>query len=190
MITEEIKNKNFRLFLSKLSNIGVDSSKVEEVLGETLLNCPFSMANDNGCAYDGSLLHVVLRTLTPFAIKINELLPEEHRVNQQSIVKVCLLSHLSKCRMFEKNDNQWEIEKKGLVYKYAKSDVALKMGARSVLLCQELGITFTPEEFEAMLILDKDDTDLQSRFYSNQLAIIIKQANELTHLTNRLNTKQ
>ena len=29
MITEEIKNKNFRLFLSKLNNIGIDSSKVE-----------------------------------------------------------------------------------------------------------------------------------------------------------------
>lgn len=189
MITEEIKNKNFRLFLSKLNNIGIDSSKVEEVLGESLLNGSFSISNENGCAYEGSLLHVVLRTLTPFAIKLNELLPEEHRVNQQSIVKVCLLSHISKCRMFEKNDNQWEIEKKGITYKYAKSDVALKMGARSILLCQEMGIQFTPEEFEAMLILDKDDNDLQSKFYSNALSVIVKQANELTHLNNRLNTK-
>lgn len=91
--------------------------------------------------------------------------------------------------MFEKNDNQWEIEKKGIAYKYAKSDVALKMGARSILLCQEMGIQFTPEEFEAMLILDKDDNDLQSKFYSNALSVIVKQANELTHLNNRLNTK-
>lgn len=189
MITDEIKNKNYRLFLSKLNNVGVDSSKVEEILGEILLNASFSISNENGCAYDGSLIHIVLRTLTPFAIKINELLPEDLRVNQQSIVKVCLLSHISKCKMFEKNDNQWEIEKKGIIYKYSKSDVALKMGARSILLCQDMGITFTPEEFEAMLILDKDDNDLQSKFYSNPLSIIVKQANELTYLNNRLNTK-
>lgn len=189
MISEEIKNKNFRLFLSKLSNIGIDSDKIEERLGDTLLNGTFALSNDNGCAYDGSLLHVVLRILTPFAIKINEILPENQKVNQQSIVKVCLLSHLAKCQMFVKNDNPWEIEKKGLLYKYAKSDVALKMGAKSILLCQEMGITFTPEEFEAMLILDKDDNDLQSKFYSNALSIIIKQANELTYLNNRLNMK-
>ncbi len=189
MISEEVKNKNFRLFLSKLNNVGVTSTTVEEVLGESLLNCPFSISNENQCAYDGSLLHIVLRTLTPIALKLNELLPEEHRVNQQSIVKVCLLSHISKCKMFEQNDNQWEIEKKGILYKYAKSNVALKMGARSILLCQEMGITFTPEEFEAMLILDKDDSDLQSKYYSNALSIIIKQANELTHLNNRLNIK-
>lgn len=187
MITEEIKNKNFRIFLSKLNNIGIDTSKLEEIVGEKLLNASFALSNEFGTAYDGSLIHIVLRTLTPYAIGINNLLPDTLKVDQKSIVKVCLLSHISKCQMFEKNDNQWEIEKKGIMYKYANSDVALKMGAKSLLLCQELGITFTPEEFEAMLILDKNDADLQSKYYSSTLSIIVKQANELTHLNNRLN---
>lgn len=189
MISEEIKNKNFRLFLTKLNNLNINTDKIEEVIGEKLLNATFSISNENGCAYDGSLLHIVLRTLTPFAIKLNELLPEDKRVSTESIIKVCLLSHISKALMFEKNDNQWEIEKKGMIYKYAKSDVALKMGAKSILLCQTLGITFTAEEFEAMLILDKDDNDMQSKYYATPLSIIVKQANELTHLNNRLNNK-
>ena len=38
-----------------------------------------------------------------------------------------------------------------------------------------------------MMILDRDDNDLQAKFYSNPLSIIIKQANELTFLQNRFN---
>ena len=61
------------------------------------------------------------------------------------------------------------------------------MGARSILMSQNLGINFSNEEFEAMMILDRDDNDLQAKFYSNPLSIIIKQANELTFLQNRFN---
>ena len=48
-------------------------------------------------------------------------------------------------------------------------------------------MSFSNEEFEAMMILDRDDNDLQAKFYSNPLSIIIKQANELTFLQNRFN---
>ena len=186
MISEELKSKNINLFFNKLNNLGIDTEKMEATLKDKLENASFSMNADSNCAYDGSLIHIVLRTFTPIAIKLNEILPEEIRVDLKSLIKVCLLINISKSEMFVKNDNQWEVEKRGILYKYAKSEVALKMGARSILLCQELGITFTPEEFEAMLILDKDDSDLQSKFYSNPLSVIIKQANELTHLNNRI----
>ena len=47
--------------------------------------------------------------------------------------------------MFIKNDNQWEIEKRGMVYKYAPSNVALKMGARSIIFAEKLGVKFSDE---------------------------------------------
>ena len=187
MISEELKKKNFNLFLTKLKNIGVDLTNIDEELTSKIINATFAINAENNCAYDGSMLHIVLRTLTPLAIKINELLPENIRVDNNSIIKVCLLSHISKSEMFIKNDNQWEIEKRGIHYKYSPTNVALKMGARSILMAQNLGVSFSNEEFEAMLILDRDDNDLQAKFYSSPLSIIIKKANELTFLQNRFN---
>ena len=174
MISEELKQKNFNLFLTKLRNIGIDLTNIDENLASKIANATFAINAENNCAYDGSMLHIVLRTLTPFALKINELLPENIRVDNNSIIKVCLLSHISKSEMFVKNDNQWEIEKRGIHYKYSPTNVALKMGARSILMSQNLGINFSNEEFEAMMILDRDDNDLQAKFYSNPLSIIIK----------------
>lgn len=186
MINEEMKLKNFNLFTNKLNQIGVNLN-YDDKIKEKITNASFSISNENGCAYDGSLLHIVLRTLTPFALKINELLPEGMRVNSDSIIKVCLLSHISKCEMFIKNDNQWEIEKRGMVYKYAPSNVALKMGARSIIFAEKLGVKFSDEEFEAMMNLDRNEDDVQAKYYSSTLSVIVRQANELTFLQNKFN---
>ena len=50
-----------------------------------------------------------------------------------------------------------------------------------------MGITFTPQEIEAMTILDRDPSDEQARFFASTLSIIIKQANELAFLQTRNN---
>lgn len=187
MITEELKEKNFNLFLSKLEKIGVSKESFEsEEISVKIKNATFALTNENDLAFDGSLLHVILRTLTPYAVKINELLPEGKRVDNDSLIKICFLHQLSKATTIVKNDNEWEIEKRGMVYKYAPSTVALKMGMKSLLLAQSLGVTFTEEEAEAMIILDRSDVDTQAKFYSGTLATIIKQAAELTYLTNRI----
>ena len=187
-MTEEIRLKNYQLFLKKLNEIGVDTTLMDEKMGSKIINATFSITNEYGLAYDGSLINTVLRVITPYAIKLNNLLPESMQVDQKSIIKVCLLSHISKCEMFIPNDNQWEIEKRGLLYKYAKSDLAFKMGMRSLILAQDLGIKFTPQEIEALTIMDRDPNDEQARFFASPLSVIIKQANELTFLQSRHNT--
>lgn len=178
-ISDEIIEKNYSIFLSKLQNIGVDTSQMEEQLNQVLAKASFSLSNDNGAACNGSLIHVTLRILTPFAIKLNSILPDDMKVDVASIVKVCLLSHISKCTMFIPNDNDWEVQKRGLLYKYAPTNVGLKMGNRSVLMCVDFGIKFTPEEYEAMIVLDRTE-ELQTKYYSSTLALLVKMANELT----------
>lgn len=182
-ITNEMKSKNMKLFFGKLNNLGIDTTLLEQKMSDKLCDAPFSMIGDEAVTCEGSLLNITLRHLTPLALKINDLLPEEKRVKQESIIKVCLLSHIAKSVMFVKNDNQWEIEKRGMLYKYAKTDVALKLFARSIQLSQECDIKFTLEEFEAMLIMDRDDNDAQSKLYSTPLSVVVKQANDLLRLT-------
>ena len=58
----------------------------------------------------------MLKVLTPYAVKLNELLPEDMRVNKNTLVKVCLLHHIAKAVRLVPNDNQWEVEKRLLTY--------------------------------------------------------------------------
>ena len=188
MINEEIKEKNLLLFKKKLEEIGIQLN-MDSLIENKIKNATFTITNENGLAYEGSLLNVILRILTPFAIKINDALHESIRVEKNSLIKVCLLSHISKCEMFEPNDNEWEKEKRGMLFKYAKSNVALKMGMKSLILAQELGVKFTPEEIEAITIMDRRLDDEQSMFFSNPISVVLKQAHELTYLSTRLINK-
>lgn len=187
MIIEEIKEKNYEVYLQKLTNLGIDVNPLVERLGDKLKNASYALDNKFGCAYDGSFIHTILRTTSVYAYKMNEILPENLRVDINSLIKVCLLYQISKAETFVPNDNKWEVENRGLVYKYAESDVALKCGMKSLILCQECGISFTPKEIEAMTIIDRDLTDVQANTFANPISVILRQATELTNLKIRLN---
>ena len=182
MITEEIKNKNYELYLKKLLQVDVDSTMLSGELGEKIKNASFTNINDFGNAYQGSLLEIVLKVLTPYAVRLNELLPEEQRVNKNTLVKICLLHHIAKAVRLVPNDNQWEIEKRGMIYKYDENQPSIRTGLHSLIMAQQSGISFTPEEAEAMTVNDRDLTDDQARWHSSIMASIVRQANEMVYL--------
>jgi hypothetical protein len=43
----------------------------------------------------------------------------------------------------------------GYLYKFVDTESVLKVGERSICMCANAGIKFTPIEFEAMRILEK-----------------------------------
>ena len=182
MITDEIKNKNYELYLKKLSQIGVDATMFAGEFGEKIKDASFTNINDFGNAYQGSLLEIVLKVLTPYAVRLNELLPDEQKVDKNTLVKVCLLHHIAKAVRLVPNDNQWEIEKRGMIYKYDENQPSIRTGLHSLIMAQQSGISFTPEEAEAMTVNDRDLTDDQARWHSSVMATIVRQANELTYI--------
>lgn len=182
-MTSQTKTKNLSLYFKKLEELGVPTEKLKEMYQGNLLNATFTNINDHGNAYDGSFLEIILRILTPYAIKINEILPEEKRVDKDTLVKICLLHQISKCVRLIPNDNAWEVEKRGMLYKYDPNLPSVRGGLHSLSICQECGIEFTLEEVEAMVVNDRDLTDDQYRWYSSILSSIVRQANELTYLT-------
>jgi hypothetical protein len=94
-----------------------------------------------------------------------------------------LLHQIAKAVRIVPNDNQWEIEKRGLLYKYDDSLPSIRTGLHSVSMCLECGIPLTAEEIEAMTVNDRDLTDDQARWHSSIMATIVRQASELTYLT-------
>lgn len=179
---EEKKQKNLELFFKKLKQLGVETSFLSERYGELLKNATFTNSNEFGNAYDGSFLEVILKVLTPYAVHINELLNEEQRVNKDKLVKICLLHQIAKAVRLVYNDNQWEVEKRGLVYKYNDDLPSIRTGLHSVSMCFDCAIGLSTEEIEAMTVNDRDLTDDQARWHSSVMATIIRQANELTYI--------
>lgn len=182
----EQREHNLQLLVEKLQKfVSNDVLEITESLKINLRDAPFAMNADTNMAYDGGLIDIVLRNLTPLALKVNELLKEKAQADKDSLIKVCLCHHLAKATMFEKNTNQWEIEKRGNLYKFTPSSDSLKLGMRSLMLAQSLGITFTNEEAEAMTILDREPDDEQARFHSNPISYIVKITNELIYVNNK-----
>jgi hypothetical protein len=180
-----MENKWLKTFYEKLESNGVSKESVEllsEKYGEQLSNASYSTTTDNGMAYDGSLVEMALKKLTVYALKVNELYPEDLRADTKSIVKVCLLSHISKAVRTEKSNNEWRIKNLGEAYTYVKGMPAIGTGLHSLAIATECGVTFTPTEVEAMTINDRANDDLQAKYHCSMLSSIIRQANEMVYV--------
>ncbi len=177
------KEKNLNLYLTKLEQVGVSTTNLTDSFKEKLKNGSFVTQDDHGQAHDGSLLDVVLWILTPYAIKLNDLLPESIRVDRNKLIKVCLLHHISKAVKLIANDNQWEVQKLKRMYKYDDSLPSIRTGLHSaVIASQEFGVQWTAEEIEAMTVNDRELTDDQARFHSSIFSNIVRMANELSYM--------
>lgn len=176
------KLTNYTLYLKKLSQLGINTDKLAEDYGDKIADATFATNADSNLAFDGALISTILYKLTPYAVKINELYPEEIRVDKNSLVKVCLLHQIAKAVRLLPNDNEWEIKNRGILYKYDKKQPSIRTGLHSLVIAQNCGIEFTPEEAEAMTVNDRDLTDDQARWHSSLMASIVRQASEMVYL--------
>ena len=90
-------------------------------------------------------------------------------------MKVLLLLNLSKAEMYEPETEQWKL-KKGMLYRFSESlKTPLKVGARTLYLCQKYGIQLTEEEYEAILFFDAEDDTVPEKF-RNPLCMLVRTA--------------
>ena len=186
-----VKNySNFKGCLIKLVGEELAEKLIESLGGdENIANGSFSTTDDTGSAEDGSLVKNIMR-LTKIARGINEVLPEDLRADQNSLNKVCFLSHIAKAIMYEPNDSSWDVTNRGILYKFTELEGALRCGERSALICLRNGIDFTEEEFEAMRINDMREDDNYAKYYASTISVVLRQANELLRLQNKLEVEK
>lgn len=189
MITEDKINANFLLFVKKLQAYGCYSEEMQNEIGEKIKYAPYSGTDEYGGCYNGGLIDVTLHKLCRIAYEINEKVfgkngePDKAfahpmlAVNTNKLMKVLLLLNLSKAVMFTDETEQWKI-KKGLMYKFNEFDTNLKIGARTLFLCQKYGIKLEEDEYEA--ILANDDVEDNSIRYRTPLYILTKTARFFT----------
>ncbi len=178
MLTEENKNLELLDFFGELEKIGI--SPVDIVDYDKLVNAPAGMSEDTGNSFSGGLVfhcNFVLK----IARKLAKMVSNTFTIDDASLVKVCLLHQIAKAEMFVENDDSWGL-KRDFLYKFAETPGVLKVGERSLCLCMNSGVKFSPIEFEAMRVLDKDGEELKSQKHIiNILSLILIQANELAY---------
>lgn len=189
-LSKEILVSNFSKYKKRLiTYVGEQEAEsiIEELGGDdAVMNATYANTDSTGLAYDGSFTETVI-ALTVYAIKINDLLPEEKQVSKESIAKVALLSQIGKVLLFKPQTNDWRRKNLGENYRYAELDGAIRVGERSILIAMNSGVKFTEFEFEAMRIMDKqnENADNYSKYFSGTLSMVIKQANEMIDIINR-----
>ena len=180
-----MENRYLGIYFSKLAACGISQDvcdKLIEFYGNALANASYATKTDSGLAYKGSLIETVLTKLAVFAFKLNELYPENIRVNKESLVKVCLLQHISKCHRLTPSTDMWRVSKLGEAFTYSEGQPAIGTGLHSLVMATSAGVSFTPIEAEAMVIIDRKDDDVQAKYHSSLLSTIVKHANEMVYI--------
>lgn len=188
----KISNKeieaNFDKWVKRLQTYECYSEEMISKYGELIKKATYGMNEDSGSAYDGSLLNIVLNKLCLYSFNINNTLSDTMKVNKDSLLKVLLLQHISKCEIFVPQTVEW-LRKKGTLYEF-NQDIKgqLKTGERSAYMCMKYGIPLTEEEYEAIRVIDKDIDD-KSQYYASPLATIVRMTNMLVNADLRENYK-
>ena len=185
-LSEENFNREWVTFWGNMQTTGLAGHWDEETLKGQLRNAAGALSIDTGLAYPGALI-VHINLFTSIALRLAKMVAGTFPgLSPEMITKVCLVQHLSKIEMYEPNDNQWEIDKRGFAYKFAELDGCLKFGERSALNALNLGVRLSPVEFEAICSLDKDGEEARNRKYVvDILTTIVRQANELAYAIER-----
>lgn len=174
MLKEEKINQNYLTFLKKLETYGCYSEEMMNDIGDKVKYGTYSMQDEYGGCYAGSLVEITLQTLCRIGYEINENVFGKNgketfahpylAVNTNKLMRVLLLLNLAKAEMFVDETEQWKI-KKGIMYKFKDFETSLKLGARTLFLCQKYGIKLEEDEYEAILSID-DAEDNGARFRS------------------------
>lgn len=178
-LSQEQANTAWAQFYGIFERTGLSSYYDMDKLRNELIASPCALTEDMGTAYKGALLMHINMTCA-LAQRMIKMISGTFQIDEDSILKVCCLMHLSKRFMYVENDNEWEIKNRGLFFKFAKDmEGCLKGGERSALEALNNGVNITPIEFEAIKALDDDDST-KNPFKSIQ-TIIVRQVNELAY---------
>ena len=178
-LSQEQANTAWAQFYGIFERTGLSSYYDMDKLKNELLASPCALTEDMGTAYKGALLMHINMTCA-LAQRTIKMISGTFQIDEDSILKVCCLMHLSKRFMYVENDNEWEIKNRGLLFKFAKDmEGCLKGGERSALEALTNGVLLTPTEFEAIKALDDEDSTKNP--FKSINTLIVRQVNELAY---------
>ena len=165
---------NAKKYFDTATKLGFMNEDLMKFLGEAFIKAPASTMADLHNAFEGGLIDHLLR-VGSYAVKFNNSLPEEERVDQNSLLKVCLLHQIGKAHLYKPCESEWHRKNQGKMYEFNDDISSMRVGERSIYYAMSHGIKFTEEEYTAIINLDKND-DKMAEYHNSMLGDLLKTA--------------
>lgn len=168
---------NTKKYFETATKHGFMNDELMSFLGEEFIKAPASTMESLNNAFEGGLIDHSLR-VAQYAVKINNSLPDDEKVEQTSLLKVCLLHQIGKANLYKECDSEWHRKNQGKMYEFREDLVSMRVSERSVYYALSHGITLTQDEFSAIIKFDKTD-DKMSEYHNTMLGDLLKMGNTL-----------
>lgn len=168
---------NTKKYFETATKLGFMTEELTSFLGEAFIKAPASSMTEYHNAFEGGLVDHLLRVAS-YAVRINNSLPDEEKVDQTSLLKVCLLHGIGKANLYTPCTSEWHRKNQGKMYEFNSNLVSMRVGERSVHYALSNGIKLTEQEFAAILFFDKVD-DRMSDFHNSMLGELLKMGSVL-----------
>ena len=168
---------NTKKYFETATKLGFMNTELMAFLGEDFIKAPASSMADYHNAFEGGLIDHLLRVAN-YAIRINNALPDDEKVDQNSLLKVCLLHGIGKAKLYVPCTSEWHRKNQGKMYEFNEDLVSMRVSERSVYYALSHGIQFTEEEFSAIIFSDKTD-DRMSDYHNSMLGELLKMGSVL-----------
>jgi hypothetical protein len=156
---------------------GFMNDELMKFLGEDFIKAPASSMADYHNAFEGGLIDHLLKVAN-YAVRINNALPEDERVEQQSLLKVCLLHGIGKSKLYKPCTSEWHRKNQGKMYEFNDDLVSMRPSERSVYYALSHGIQLTEQEYSAIIFFDKVD-DRMSDYHNSMVGELLKMGSVL-----------
>jgi hypothetical protein len=175
---------NTKKYFDTANKYGFMTEELTEFLGLDFIQAPASTSQNN--AFEGGLIEHLLRVAF-YAVRLNNSLPEDERVDLGSLLKVCLLHQIGKTRLFVPCESEWHRTNLGKMYEFVGSEVPMKVSDRSIYYAMTNGVTFTEEEYQAILMFDRTD-DKMVEYHNSTLGELLKFGNVFANKYSKKNS--
>lgn len=166
---------NAKKYFDTANNLGFMTPELTSFLGQDFIKAPASTSENLHNAFEGGLIDHLLK-VTSYAVKFNNTLSESEKVNQTSLIKVCLLHQIGKTKLYVPNESEWHRKNLGKNYNFNEDLLSMRVSDRSIFYAVSNGVTFTEEEYQAIMLFDRED-DKQAEFHNSTLGDLLKMAN-------------
>ena len=164
--------ENTKKYFETATKLGFMNNELMTFLGEGIIKAPASSMVDYHNAFEGGLVDHLLR-VAKYAVIINNALPADERVDQTSLLKVCLLHQIGKTNMYVPCTSEWHRKNQGKMYEFNDDITSMRVGERSLYYALSYGLKLNEEEAAAILNFGKVD-DKMSEYHNSMLGELLK----------------
>lgn len=168
---------NTKKYFDTATKLGFMNDGLTTFLGEDFIKAPASSMLSFHNAFEGGLIDHLLN-VAKYAVLINKSLPEDERVDQDSLIKVCLLHQIGKAKLYKPELREWHRNNQGKMYEFNEDLTSMRIGERSAFYATSNGVSLTEEEYVAILNFDKTD-DKMAAYHNSMLGELLKMGSTL-----------